>query len=112
MIQTKNPQEITDQNFKELVLDSNIPVLVDFWAEWCVPCQMITPIVKEIASLFNKKILVCKLNVNENPLISSKFSIEAIPTLILFDKKNIIKRFMGVQSKDILIQTINSILKK
>ena len=101
MMQTKNPQKITDQNFKELVLDSNIPVLVDFWAEWCAPCQMIVPVVKEIASLFDEKILVGKLNVDENPLTSSTFSIEAIPTLILFDKKNPKQSVLDLMTRDL-----------
>ena len=111
MTQNINIEKITDQNFTKIITTNNTPVLIDFWAEWCTPCQMITPIIKEIAHLFNGKILVGKLNIEENPLIPSKLSIEAIPTLILFNKKNIIKRFIGVQPKEALIQVLNSTLK-
>ncbi|MCD6148312.1 thioredoxin, partial [bacterium] len=87
---------LTDQNFSGEVLNSPKPVLVDFWAEWCMPCQMIAPILQEIAEEFGEKIKIGKLNIDKNPLISTTFSVDAIPTLILFKNGKIIQRFTGV----------------
>ena len=98
---------LTDQNFSQEVLESNIPVLVDFWAEWCVPCQMLTPIIQDIANKFNGKIKVGKLNIDHNPSISAIFEIEVIPTLILFHNKKIFKKFIGVPSKNLIAESIN-----
>jgi len=102
---------ITDKNFSEEVLKSQKLVLVDFWAEWCTPCQMIAPVVQEISNEFNEKIKVGKLNVDENPLISTTFSINAIPALILFKNGKIVQKFIGVQPKEIITEAINSILE-
>lgn len=101
----------TDKNFLEEVSKNKKPVLVDFWAPWCVPCQMIAPIVQEIANEFGEKINVGKLNVDENPVISSKFSVDAIPTLILFKNGEAIHRFIGVQPKEEIMEVINSIIE-
>jgi len=102
----------TDKNFSEEVLKNQQLILVDFWAEWCMPCQMITPIVQEIANEFGEKIKVGKLNVDENPLISATFSVDAIPTLILFKNGKIIQKFVGVQPKEIIAEVINSVIEK
>jgi len=102
---------ITDENFSEEVSKSQKPVLVDFWAEWCIPCQMITPIIQEINNEFGEKIKVGKLDVDKNPLISAAFSVDAIPTLILFKNGKIFQRFIGVQPKETIIKAINSIIE-
>ena len=102
---------ITDENFSEEVSNSQKPVLVDFWAEWCMPCQMITPIIQEIDNEFGEKIKVGKLNIDENPLISATFSLDAIPTLILFKNGKIFQRFIGVQPKETIVEAINSIIE-
>ena len=78
----------TDQNFKDEVLKSSKTVLVDFCAEWCMPCKMMSPIIEEIADEFNDRIKVGKLNIDENPFIATTFSIDAIPTLILLLSKS------------------------
>lgn len=103
---------LTDQNFSEEVFKSQKPILVDFWAEWCVPCQMIAPILQEIAEEFEGKIKIGKLNVDENPLISATFSVDAIPTLILFKNGKIIQRFIGVQPKEVIVKVIDSVVEK
>jgi len=103
---------LTDQNFSEEVFKSPKPVLVDFWAEWCMPCQMIAPVLQEIAEKFGEKIKIGKLNIDENPLISTTFSVEAIPTLILFKNGKIIQRFTGVQPKEVIVEVINSVIEK
>jgi len=92
----------TDQNFEKEVLESKIPVLVDFWAEWCMPCRMVTPIVDELAREFEGKIKVGKLNVDENPQTASKYGILSIPTLMIFKNGEAVSRLMGVQPKEVL----------
>ena len=75
---------VTDNNFDETVLKSGLPVLVDYWAEWCGPCKMIAPVLKEIASDYQGKVTVAKLNIDENPTTPQHYGVRGIPTLILF----------------------------
>ncbi|MCK4651105.1 thioredoxin [Candidatus Babeliales bacterium] len=98
---------LTNQNFSKEVLESNKPVLVDFWAEWCIPCQMLTPIIQDIINEFNEKIKIGKLNIDKNPSIAATFEIEAIPTLILFHNKKIFQKFIGIQPKNLIVKSIN-----
>jgi thioredoxin 1 len=100
----------TDQNFDAEVLKSNIPVLVDFWAVWCGPCQMQGPIVEEVAEAMAGKAKVGKLNVDENPQFAQKFQVMSIPTLLIFKNGNVVKQFIGVQSKDTLTSELNKVL--
>jgi thioredoxin 1 len=81
-------QTVNDEVFQSEVLDSKIPVLVDFWAEWCGPCKMLSPIMDEVAQLAKDKAKVVKLNVDESPLSAAKYGITAIPTTILFENGN------------------------
>ena len=101
----------TDQNFKDEVLKSSKPVLVDFWAEWCMPCQMMSPIIKEIADEFEGKVKVGKLNIDENPFIATTFSIDAIPTLILFKDGKVVQRVSASQPKEIIEEMLMSVIK-
>jgi len=94
--------EITDANFEELVLKSDKPVLVDFWAEWCGPCRMVGPVVEEIAKEYNGKAVVGKVNVDNNPGISMKFGIRNIPALLYFNKGEIVDKQIGAVPKSIL----------
>ncbi|MCK4520321.1 thioredoxin [Candidatus Parcubacteria bacterium] len=103
---------LTDKNFSEEVFKSQKPVLVDFWAEWCVPCQMISPILQEIVDEFGEKIKIGKIDVDKNPLISATFSIDAIPALILFKNGKIVQRFIGVQPKEIITEAVESVIEK
>lgn len=91
--------EINDGNFKEKVVKSNLPILVDFWAPWCTPCKMIAPVIEEIASEYAGKLKVGKVNVDENPATATNFGVMNIPTLILFNKGKEIERIVGVTSK-------------
>lgn len=102
--------EFTDQNFQQEVISSNVPVLVDFWAPWCGPCQMMGPIVEELAQEMGEKVKVGKLNVDENGESSSKFGIMSIPALKIFKGGIVVKEFVGVQSKDVLRQELEALL--
>ncbi len=104
------PKIVNDQNFTEEVINNKKPVLVDFWATWCMPCQMVAPIIDEIAQEMSNEIEVVKCNVDENPLLSSQFNIQAIPNLLLFKNGNPVKSIVGVQTKEIIKNTIKSAL--
>lgn len=101
---------ITDQNFEREVLKSTKPVLVDFWAVWCGPCQMQSPIVEEVAKVMAGKAKVGKLNVDENPRMAQKYSVMSIPTLILFKGGMVVRQFIGVQSKEVLMGELNKFI--
>jgi thioredoxin 1 len=94
--------ELTDANFDEIVLNSDKPVLVDFWAEWCGPCRMVGPIVEELAGEYDGKAVVGKVNVDENQEISMKFGIRNIPTLLVFKNGEIVDKQVGVAPKNVL----------
>ena len=101
---------ITDANFDTEVLHSTQPVLVDFWAVWCGPCQVQGPIVEEVAKDLEGKVTVGKLNVDENPAVSQKFGIMSIPTLMIFKGGMVVKQFIGVQSKETLLGELNKLI--
>ena len=102
---------LTDDNFDGEVLKSDMPVLVDFWAVWCQPCRMQDPILHELASEFNDKIKIAKLNVDDNPNSAGKYGVMSIPTLMLFKNGETVKQWIGVQSKDSLVSAFNSVLQ-
>ncbi|MCX7965764.1 MAG: thioredoxin [Syntrophorhabdaceae bacterium] len=99
---------VNDGNFLTEVLESNIPVLVDFWAAWCGPCQVMGPVVDDVASQYEGKVKVLKLNVDENPQTPAKYGIRGIPTLILFNKGEVVDRLIGAQPKS----SVEELLKK
>jgi thioredoxin 1 len=95
----KSLAHFSDSSFKQDVLESDLPVLVDFWAEWCGPCHMIAPIVEQIAQDYQGRLKVGKLNVDENPQIAAQFGIRGIPTLLLFDKGKPVEQIIGAVPK-------------
>lgn len=100
--------KLNDTNFKQEVLDSGIPVLVDFWAEWCAPCRMVAPVIEEITKEYEGKIKVCKINVDESPQIASEYDIMSIPTLVIFKNGEMADRIVGVTSKSNIESKIKS----
>ena len=99
---------ISDSNFDEEIKNSQLPILVDFWAEWCGPCKMIAPVLEEIASEYAKKLKVCKMDVDANPNTAPKYGIRGIPTLILFNNGDVAGTKVGALSKTQLSEFIDS----
>lgn len=99
--------EFTDDNFEQEVLQSDQPVLVDFWAEWCMPCKMLAPTIEEVAGAFNGKAKVGKVDTDSNRNVSMKYGISAIPTVLLFKNGEIAKKFVGLTNRNDLEAAIN-----
>jgi thioredoxin 1 len=103
-----NILNVTDSTFEQEVLSSDIPVLLDYWAEWCGPCKMIAPILNDIAIEYSGKIKVAKLNIDENPATPAKFGVRGIPTLMIFKSGSIEATKVGAMSKSQLAAFIDS----
>ena len=103
--------KITDENFQELVLESEKLVIVDFWAEWCGPCKAIAPILDEISDEFSDKVLIGKVNVDKESELAGKNGIRSIPTLFFFHKGEIVCQEVGLQSKQALVDNITRIIE-
>ncbi len=104
--------EVSDTNFESEVLKSETPVLVDFWAPWCMPCRILSPILDKLAPQFEGKVKFVKMNTDENPAVPSKYDILGIPTMIIFDKGNIVEKQVGVLPPDQLKQFIENSIQK
>lgn len=102
--------DVTDANFEELVLNSDKPVLVDFWAEWCGPCRMVGPIVKELSDDYDGKAVMAKMDVDSNPGTSVKFGIRNIPTILFFKNGEVVDKQVGAVPKTILSSKLDAIL--
>lgn len=100
--------EITKNNFTDEVMNSDIPVLLDFWATWCGPCRMISPIVKELAEEYSGKLKVGKINVDEEAELASTFGISSIPTIVIIKNGKIVNTSVGFAPKDQLVKMINN----
>ncbi|OBQ20202.1 MAG: thioredoxin [Anabaena sp. WA113] len=101
---------VTDSTFKAEVLDSDVPVLVDFWAPWCGPCRMVGPVVDEIADQYGEKLKVVKVNTDENPQIASQYGIRSIPTLMIFKGGEKVDMVVGAVPKTTLSTTVEKYL--
>jgi len=107
---SENVKELTGANFEDEVINSDIPVLVDFWAEWCMPCKMLTPTVEELAEEYDGKLKVGKVDTDGNRDISLQHGISAIPTLMIFKGGEVVKRLVGLQQKADLKAVIDEVL--
>lgn len=105
-----NPIELTDDNFESEVIKSDKPVLVDFWAAWCSPCQMVSPIVEEIAKNYADKLKVGKMNVDQNSKTASHYGIMSIPSLLFFKEGKVVDQVIGAAPKDQLKERVEKIV--
>lgn len=101
--------EITDSNFEELILKADKPVMLDFWAEWCGPCRMVGPYVDEVAAEFEGKAIVGKVNVDNNPTVSAKYSIRNIPTILFIKDGEVKDKQVGATQKSALVEKLNKL---
>ena len=104
------PFAVSDQNFQQEVLESDTPVLVDFWAEWCAPCRMIAPIVEELAAEYDGKVKFAKLDVDSNPETAMKYGVRSIPTLLVFRGGQPVEQVVGAVPKAALSKRLDSVL--
>ncbi len=101
---------LNDQNFQDEIKASQVPVLVDFWAEWCAPCRMIAPILDEIAEEHAGKLKIAKLNVDQNRSIAAQYGVMSIPTLIIFKDGEMVEQMIGAQPKENLLKILKSVI--
>lgn len=91
--------EVTDQNFESEVLNSDKPVIVDFWAEWCAPCKQIAPVIKDLAEVYGDRVKIAKMDIDSNPNTPGKYGIRAIPTILSFKDGKVVDQLQGVRPK-------------
>ena len=102
-----NIGDVTDEDFQTTVLEADAPVLVDFWAEWCVPCHMVSPVVEEIGVEKAEALAIAKLNIDDNPEVTRKYGVMSIPSLILFVGGEEVARVVGARGKDALLKELD-----
>ena len=103
--------DVNDENFESVVMNSDKPVLVDFWAEWCGPCKMLTPTINALAEEYKDTSSIVKINVDDSPAIATKYGIRSIPSILLFNNGDVVEQRVGAVSKDELASMLDKIIK-
>ena len=103
--------DVNDENFESVVMNSDKPVLVDFWAEWCGPCKMLTPTIEALAEEYKDTSSIVKINVDDSPAIATKYGIRSIPSILLFNNGDVVEQRVGAVSKDELAGMLDKIIK-
>ena len=101
-----NVKNITTENFAEEVLNSNVTVLVDFWATWCTPCKMMAPVIEKIGEEMADRVKVCKVDIDKNTALATEYNVMSIPTFLVFQNGNVVGRSVGVQDKNELMELL------
>ena len=109
---SQNVKEYSTDDFKSEVVESDAPVLVDFWAEWCGPCKMLNPVIEELSNDFADRAIIAKVNVDESPNIAQKYSVRSIPSLLFFSKGAVIEQLIGVSSKEDMASIIEKLINE
>ena len=107
---SENVKELTSENFSTEVIESDTPVLVDFWAEWCGPCRVIAPVVDEIATEYSQKVKVGKLNVDNHNQVASQYGVRSIPALLIFKNGAVANQIVGAVPKDKITEILDSVI--
>jgi len=101
---------VTEQSFDEIIQKSKVPVLIDFWAEWCGPCKMLTPVIEELAAEYGETVKIAKVNVDQQSNLAARYGIRSIPTIIIFRGGEIVEQMVGMQAKEALKAKLDSLL--
>ncbi len=101
--------ELTMENFDSEVMNSDLPVLIDFWAPWCGPCKMIAPIIEELSKELDGTVKVCKVNIDDNQQLAVKYNVASIPTLLVFNKGELVNTAVGARGKDAILDMVKNI---
>lgn len=102
-------QQITDTNFEELLAEGK-PIVIDFWAEWCGPCRMVGPVVEELAQMYGDKVIIGKVNVDENDALTNRFDVRSIPTVLFLHNGEVVDKLVGAATKDKFVRKIDALL--
>jgi len=104
-------EKVTSANFKSVVLESKVPVIVDFWAEWCGPCRAVAPVLEEISNEYSSKIKIVKINTDEEPQLAMQYGVSSIPNLSVFQSGEVVKAIIGAKPKPVLLKELDEFIK-
>jgi len=104
-------EKVTSANFKSVVLESKVPVVVDFWAEWCGPCRAVAPVLEEISNEYSSKIKIVKINTDEEPQLAMQYGVSSIPNMSVFQSGEVVKAIIGSKPKPVLIKELDEFIR-